>query len=235
MKAIFRRPVLIPFGITMALMLFQQLSGIDAIIFNTVSIFDEAGSSVEDHLAAILVGVVQLVANIGALFVVDRAGRRPLLLISGALMTISMAALGAYFHLKTYYQVDTLGALPLASLLVFMLGFSVGYCTLPYLLMGELLPELVRGPLSSVAGSVNLGIMFVVIKSYHDIKTVLGDDITYWIYGSLCLLSCFFVAFLVPETRGKSLDEIEEYYENKNIKRRDKQKRIKENMSLSDS
>ncbi|XP_021939138.1 facilitated trehalose transporter Tret1-like [Zootermopsis nevadensis] len=126
-KELFRRPVLVPFALTFTLLIFQQVSGIDAIIFYTVSIFHSAGSQIDDHLATILVGLVQLVANFVSLFIVDRAGRRPLLIASGALMCVALAALGVHFHLQKYGMGEGLGLLPLISLTVFMVGFSIGY------------------------------------------------------------------------------------------------------------
>jgi len=212
-KDIFRRPVLVPFALTFTLLIFQQVSGIDAIIFYTVSIFHSAGSQIDDHLATILVGLVQLVANFLSLFIVDRAGRRPLLIASGFLMCVALAALGTHFHLEKHGMAEGLGLLPLISLMVFMVGFSIGYCSIPFLLMGELIPEKPRSFLSSIAGSLNLGIMFIVIKTYHDLKTSVGEDGAFWLYSSVCLCSCFFVYYLVPETKGKSLIEIEEFFE----------------------
>jgi hypothetical protein len=104
--------------------------------------------------------------------------------------------------------------------MVFMAGFSIGYCSIPFLLMGELIPEKQRSFLSSVAGSLNLGIMFIVIKTYHDLKNLIGEDGVFWLYSALCLCSCFFVYFLVPETKGKSLKEIEEFFELSEIPKR---------------
>ena len=212
-KELFRRPVLVPFALTFTLLIFQQVSGIDAIIFYTVSIFHSAGSEVDDHLATIYVGLVQLIANFVSIFIVDRAGRRPLLIASGALMFVALTTLGTHFHLQKHGMYQSLGLLPLISLMVFMIGFSIGYCSIPFLLMGELIPEKQRSFLSSIAGSLNLGIMFVVIKTYHDLKNSIGEDGTFWLYSFVCLCSCFFVYFFVPETKGKSLTQIEEFFE----------------------
>jgi len=60
---------------------------------------------------------------------------------------------------------------------------------------------------------MNLGILFVVIKTYHDLKNAMGEDGTFWLYSFVCLCSCFFVYFLVPETKGKSLREIEKIFD----------------------
>lgn len=96
----FTRPIMLPLIIGLSLLVLQQISGIDAIIFFTVEIFRASGSSINEHLATIMVGLVQLVSNIAALFVVDKSGRKPLLLISAVLMCISMASMGTAFYLK---------------------------------------------------------------------------------------------------------------------------------------
>jgi len=212
-KELFRRPVLVPFALTFTLLIFQVVSGIDTIIVYTVSIFHSAGSELDDHIATIIVGSVLLVANFVSLFIVDWAGRKPLLIASGALMCMALTALGTHFHLQKNGMEQSLGLLPLISLIVFVVGFSIGYCGIPFLLMGELIPEKQRSFLSSIAFSLSLAIVFVVIKTYHDLKNSVGEDGTFWLYSFASLCSCFFVYFLVPETKGKSLTEIEELFE----------------------
>jgi len=235
-KELFRRPVLVPFSLTFTLLIFQQVSGIDAIVFYTVSIFDSAGSQLDDHLATIIVGLVQLVANFASLFIVDRAGRKPLLIASGAIMFVALTALGTHFHLQKYGMEQSLGLLPVISLIVYMVGFSIGYCSIPFLLMGELIPEKQRSFLSSIAGSLNVAVMFVVIKTYHDLKNSVGEDVTFWMYSFISLCSCFFVHFLVPETKGKSLKEIEELFElTKESKRNSNKKEGKQQASESET
>jgi facilitated trehalose transporter len=260
-KELFCRPVLVPFALTFTLLIFQQVIGINAIIFYTVSIFHSAGSELDDHLATIIVGLTQLVANFLSLFIVDRAGRKPLLIASGAIMCVALTALGTHFHLQKNGMHQSLGLLPVISIIVFMvgfsigycgipfllmgelipekqrsflssiagsmnlgvvfmIGFSVGYCSIPFLLMGELIPEKQRSFLSSIAGSMNLGMMFVVTKTYQDLKNSMGEAGTFWLYSFFCLCSCFFVYFLVPETKGRSLTEIEELFELKQESKR---------------
>lgn len=94
-----RRPVLVPFGIAVGILIFQQVSGIDSIVFYTVSIFQASGSTLGEYEATIIVGAVQVVATIAAIMLVDAHGRRPLLLASGATMAVSMTGLGVYFYL----------------------------------------------------------------------------------------------------------------------------------------
>lgn len=159
-----------------------------------------------------------------SLLVIDRAGRRPLLLVSGVTTSLAMALVGTYFYLQDRGRAGGLGLLPVGSLLLFMVGFSVGYANIPFLLMGELLPVRQRSVLSSLAGSFNLGTMFLVIKTYPQLRHAMGTDGTFWLYSALCLASCIFVALLLPETKGKTLDEIESYFEGKHQRAKAKAK-----------
>ena len=96
-----KRQVILPLVIGLTLLTIQQLSGIDSIIFFTVEIFRSAGSSLDSHLSTIIVGLVQVLSNILSLFVVDKAGRKPLLISSGIIMCLSMASMGLAFHLNS--------------------------------------------------------------------------------------------------------------------------------------
>jgi facilitated trehalose transporter len=230
-KELLRQPVIVPFVLTFTLLICQELSGINVIIFNTVSILHSAGSELEDHISTIIVGLVLLVANSVSLFIVDRAGRKPLLIASGAVMCVALTALGTHFHFQKNGMHQSLGLLPVISLIVFMFGYSIGYCGIPFLLMGELIPEKQRSFLSSIVVSMNFGMMFVVIKTFHELKNSMGVDGPFWLYSSVCLCSCFIVYFFVPETKGKSLTEIEELFELRQKSKRNNNKKKEEQIT----
>ncbi|XP_026481106.1 facilitated trehalose transporter Tret1-2 homolog [Ctenocephalides felis] len=213
-KTLTSRPVLCPLGIGLVVLALQQFSGIDSVVFYTVDIFRSSGSSLDGHIATILVGLVQLICNGLSLLLIDRAGRKPLLIGSGAVMSMAMASMGAAFYLHEQGN-DSLGFLPLVSLVVFMIGFSFGYGCIPFLLIGELFPAKQRALLSSIAGSFNLAAMFLVIKTYHMLQDILTSAGTFWLYSILCASSILFVIFCVPETKGKSLEEIERRFQKK--------------------
>lgn len=111
-----------------------------------------------------------------------------------------MASYLLFFYLYSF--------LPLLSLMVFMVGFSIGFGSIPFLLMGELFPTKQRGILSSFAGSFNLLIMFTVIITYHPLEESISTEGTFYLYALLCFLGVIFVIFCVPETKGKSLESI---------------------------
>ncbi|CAK1540404.1 unnamed protein product [Leptosia nina] len=216
-KSLFTRDVFFsssvkkPLVIGFALLFLQQFSGIDTIIYFTVEIFQNAGSTLNPMIATIIVGAVQLFSNGVSTMLVDRAGRRPLLLLSSVTMCISMVSMGAAFYFE-FANASWLGYLPIISLVVFMLGFSLGFGGLPFLLLGELFPKHYRSQLSAMASAVNLSSMFVVLKSYHPLEQVITSAGTFWMYAAFCGLAFFFVMFFVPETKGKSLAEIEQHF-----------------------
>uniref|UniRef100_A0A182Q0V3 Major facilitator superfamily (MFS) profile domain-containing protein n=1 Tax=Anopheles farauti TaxID=69004 RepID=A0A182Q0V3_9DIPT len=211
-EALVRREILIPFGIGLVLLSIQQLSGIDAVVFFTVEIFRSAGSSMDGHVATIIVGTVQVLSNGASLFVVDRAGRKPLLIMSGLIMCVAMASMGAAFHLNSIGN-TCFGYLPVVSLIVFMIGFSIGFGSIPFLLMGELFPTAQRSLLSSLAGSFNLAMMFTVIKTYHPLEDLITTSGTFLIYSVLCALGVVFVITCVPETKGHELESIQKLFQ----------------------
>ncbi|XP_041988024.1 facilitated trehalose transporter Tret1-like [Aricia agestis] len=223
-EVFFSSAVMRPLVVGFALLFFQQFSGIDAVIFFTVEIFQSAGSTLDAMTATVVVGVVQLLSNGVSTMLVDRSGRRPLLLLSGATMCLSMLSMGAAFYFEFEHE-SLLGYLPIASLVVFMLGFSLGFGGLPFLLLGELFPTHYRSQLSAMASAVNLLSMFTVIKSYHSLEHLLTSAGTFWMYACFCAVAFVFVLTMVPETKGKSLAEIERAFRGK---------KKKENINLQD-
>lgn len=124
------RGLIISFG----LMFFQQVSGINAVIFYTTDIFNAAGTGIDAEIATILVGVMQVIATFVASLIVDRLGRRILLLISDSVMALCTLFLGIYFFMKQRdpASVDGLGWLPIVSLCLFIVTFSLGFGPVPW-------------------------------------------------------------------------------------------------------
>lgn len=120
--------------ICLGLMFFQQVSGINAVIFFTTDIFIAAGSGIEPDIATIIVGVMQVAATFVASLVVDKLGRRILLLVSDAVMALCTLMLGIYFFMKDRDadSVSSIGWLPVVSLCLFIVAFSIGFGPVPW-------------------------------------------------------------------------------------------------------
>ncbi|XP_072402989.1 facilitated trehalose transporter Tret1-2 homolog isoform X1 [Diabrotica undecimpunctata] len=197
--------------VALGLMFFQQFSGINAVIFYTTKIFKESGSSLDEKYCTVIVGVVNFVSTFIAAMLIDRLGRKILLYISSVSMIVSLAVLGIYFFLKDVAHTDlsVLGWLPLVSFMVYVLGFSLGYGPIPWLMMGEILPAKIRGPAASIATAFNWTCTFIVTKTFLLIIKAIGIHFTFWMYGIIVIVSLFFAFIFVPETRGISLADIE--------------------------
>ncbi|XP_034104789.1 facilitated trehalose transporter Tret1-2 homolog isoform X3 [Drosophila albomicans] len=184
-KDIFQKKYFKPVSIAVALMIFQQLSGISAVIFYTVMIFNMSDSSVDSYLSTIIVGTVNFMASLLAIFNIDHAGRKVLLIISALSMIITLFVLSAFFYCKSReMNLDGVGWVPLVCLVIYVLGFSMGFGPIPWLMMGEILPSRIRAPAASLVVGCNWGFTFIVTKTFQDL--------------------------IVPETKNKSLEQIEE-------------------------
>lgn len=190
-------------------MFFQQMSGINAVIFYTTTIFQASGSAMPAEIASIVVATVQTIMSGVAALIVDRAGRKPLLMFSSSVMTVSLVALGYYFNLKTNgSDVSNLGWLPLTSLTLFIISFSVGLGPIPWMLMGELFPSETKAVASGLAVMLNWFLVFLVTKTFPAMQEGLGPDVTFWFFAVIMVAATAFTHFFIPETKGKSFQEI---------------------------
>ncbi|XP_018308753.1 facilitated trehalose transporter Tret1 isoform X2 [Mycetomoellerius zeteki] len=203
------RPLLISLG----LMLFQQMSGINAVIFYTVQIFQDAGSTIDENISTIIIGIVNFISTFVAASVIDKLGRKMLLYISAILMILTLFSLGGFFYVKSMgVDVTAFGWLPLVSLIVYVIGFSLGFGPIPWLMMGEILPAKIRGSAASIATAFNWMCTFIVTKTFEDVIGVIGAHGTFWMFGIIVVVGFVFVIVSVPETRGRSLEEIEKRF-----------------------
>jgi Na+/melibiose symporter-like transporter len=135
-----RKAMLIAFG----LMFFQQLSGVNAVIFYTTTIFSEAKFDLKPESATIVIGVIQVLSTIVATMTVDKVGRRLLLVVSDSLMAICTLTLGVYYGVKERSgdgAVEGYGMVPLLSLCVFISAFSLGFGPVAWIMIGEIIEE----------------------------------------------------------------------------------------------
>ncbi|XP_044269112.1 facilitated trehalose transporter Tret1-like isoform X1 [Tribolium madens] len=195
--------LLICFG----LMFFQQLGGINAVIFYVGTIFEEADSGLSASDVTILVGVMQVIATFVSSLVIDKFGRKILLLISGFIMAIAGILLGIYFSLKD--NVSGIGFLPILGVCIFIIVFSLGFGPIPWMISSEVFPAEIKSNASSAAGTFNWFLAFLVTKFYGDLAKEIGTDVTFYIFSGVSLVGVVFIFFIVPETKGKTLDEIQ--------------------------
>ena len=199
------RPILISVG----LMFFQQAGGVNAVMFYTASIFETAGFTNSGSMPSIIIAVVQVVATFVASLLLDRLGRRFLLIFAGVFMSISCFTLGLYYYLTEYHDASHLGWLSLTSMAVYIAAFSIGWGPVPWIVMAEILPVRVKGLGSGLSLVISWLLAFVVTKEFSTLETYLSAYGAFWLFGGACFVSVLFVIFIVPETKGQSLQQIE--------------------------
>lgn len=205
--------------LVVVLMALQQLSGIDAIIFFLQTIFQKSASSLDPTTSSIVVGVVQVAATLVAALLVERAGRRLLLGVSGSLMAASLAALLVYFlfHKELEVDLNAFSWLPISCLSAFVFVYCIGFGPLPFLMMAEFLPLEARSWGCGLATCVNWSLMFVVVRVFNLLLNNIGEAATFGIFCAICILGTLFVLTLVPETQGKTPTEIRQYLQDREI------------------
>lgn len=192
--------------VAVVLMAVSQLSGINAIMYYSTKIFATAGVGVKDAFASsVVIGVVNVLFTFVALGFVDRAGRRPLLLIGLAVQVVALAVTGWMFYAGRG------GPALLAAILVYIGAFAMALGPIPWILCSEIFPARVRGRAMSLATFTIWTACYGVAQTFPMLNdsAAVGPAKTFWIYGAFSLLGFFFVFSHVPETKGKTLEEIE--------------------------
>ncbi|XP_053619872.1 facilitated trehalose transporter Tret1 isoform X2 [Plodia interpunctella] len=208
------------FYISCALVFFQQFSGINAVLFYMTSIFDAAGAGIDSAYATIIIGAVQVVASGITPIVVDRLGRRILLMISSCGAAVGLGLLGMYFLLSAVESsvLPSIGFLPILALVLFILTYCWGLGPLPWAVMGELMATEVKAVAAPMATAVCWTLSFLVTRYYGPIASAVGLYTAFWIFGICCVVAFFFSMIVVPETKGKSLQEIQDILAGKSSK-----------------
>ncbi|VVC94595.1 unnamed protein product [Leptidea sinapis] len=198
--------------ITFTLGAFQQTSGVAVVLFFATTIFELAGSTIRSDVATIIIGVTRLVSSLIAPAFVERSGRKKLLLISMAACAFSLSLLGLYFYLDRIGSswLESIGWLPLVALIVYFFCYEAGFGTIPNAIVGEMFRVNVRSNGSALAITMTWLVGFALTTSFNSMVEALGGDVTFWLFGASCILAFLFTYFCLPETKGKTLKEIQD-------------------------
>ncbi|KAG5675998.1 hypothetical protein PVAND_005853 [Polypedilum vanderplanki] len=213
-KSVLRNARLIkPVMITCGLMIFQRFTGANSFGFYAVKIFRQTFTGMNPHGGAVAVGFVQLLASMLSGLLIDTVGRIPLLIISSVFMSLALASFGSYVH---YDENNVTGGnndwIPLLCVLIFTIAFSLGISPISWLLIGELFPLEYRSIGSSIATSFSYFCAFLGVKTFVDFQQLLGLDGAFWLFACISCVGLCFVIMVVPETKGKDLDEMDPKY-----------------------
>lgn len=199
------RPALL---IGVCLGVLQRVTGIDIAFFYGPTIFEFAGikSLRIDIVSGLGVGTAFVLGQIVSLVLIDRLGRRPLLLLGYAGMVCGLVPLGLAFAVGG--ESGLLGWMAVGGVILLAFAWAVGPSGVTFLLISEVYPQNVRGPAMSVA-TVAIWLSFLVMTStFLTTVDIFGESTTFWGYSLICLIAMGAVYFLVPETKGKTLEEI---------------------------
>jgi sugar porter (SP) family MFS transporter len=200
-----RSAMLVGIGLAIA----QQVTGINTVIYYAPTIFKFAGlsSSSSAILASVGVGIVNVLLTVVAMQWIDRVGRRPLLLISLAGMALSLFVLGGAFLLPQFK--GALGWIAVGSLMSYVGFFAFGLGPVFWLILSEIYPLRIRGRAMSVGTAFNWLSNLIVALTFLTLTTAIGKSGAFFLFGAITVGAWFFAWFLVPETKGKSLEQIE--------------------------
>jgi sugar porter (SP) family MFS transporter len=199
-------------GVTVAIL--QQITGINSVFFYAPMIFEQSGIGTDAaFMQAVLVGLVNLVFTVLAILLIDKVGRRPLLASGLVVIAVCMLLLAYGFGSATYSPsgelVDINATLILIGILGFVAGFAFSLGPVMWVLFSELFPNRVRGIAISFVGLINSTVSFIVQLVFPWELENFGNSMTFLIYGLFAIAGLAIVLKILPETKGKSLEELE--------------------------
>jgi SP family xylose:H+ symportor-like MFS transporter len=194
------------------LSVFQQFVGINVVMYYAGNIFRNMGASTSTSLLqTIIVGAINMLFTIIAIFTVDRFGRRPLMITGAVIMAISMLSLGlSFFGNQT-------GIIALVFMLTYIAGFSMSWGPVTWVLLSEIFPNSIRGAMSVAVATLWIANLIVswtfpILNDNVWLTEKFHHGFSYCIYGLMGIMAAWFVYKFIPETKGKSLEEIEKLW-----------------------
>lgn len=203
-----------PLTIIVVFLAATQFTGVNAITFYCVSIMQSAvGGDFNEYTAMLIVDALRVVASLVACILLRRMGRRPLALTSGIGCTISLLSLALFTFLqKIHTTFPHYSIFSFLSLMSYMCFVMLGLMPLPWTMLGELFPLSAREHGSGIASSVAFLSMFVVVKCNPFMFETIGVSGTFLVYGSVALAETVFLYAMLPETKNKTLQEVEDSF-----------------------
>ncbi len=221
------RPAL---AVGIGLAIFQQVTGINTVIYYAPVIIQSAGISSASGaiLATAGIGLVNVLMTVISMRLIDRAGRRPLLLTGIAGMAVTLGFLGLVFRNASHSS--TFAWLAVISMMAYVASFAISLGPIFWLLISEIYPLKIRNSAEGIAATFNWGSNLIVALTFLTLVEHLGPSWTFWLYGLSAVGAWIFSYYFAPETKGRTLEEIEEFW-----RRRSSAKRNSNPVAPSDS
>jgi sugar porter (SP) family MFS transporter len=204
---VFQPGIRVAMIIAIVLAVFQQITGINSILYYGPEIFKDAGAGTHAaFVQTVLVGIVNVSFTFVAIFTVDKLGRKALL-VFGAL------SMGLFIFLTALsFQLGLSGAWTLLFVLCYIGSFAVSLGPVVWVYVSELFPTRIRGRAMAVATLCLWCACYLVSQTFPDLVERLGRPVPFYIYGAMCMIMALFVWLVVPETKGRTLEEIEQWW-----------------------
>ncbi|XP_053211820.1 facilitated trehalose transporter Tret1-like isoform X2 [Panonychus citri] len=206
-----------PFFYACGILFFQQASGINAVIFNELDIFILSGIKMNPNYCSIILNGVAVIATIASASVSDRFGRKVLLFVSGVGNTLALFSLSVCFYLtkKDPNFGQNYGWIALLSTIAYLAFFALGYGPIPWAIAPEMSPYFARGFITAIGTFLNWGTAFLVTKEFEKMEHLLTPAGSFAFFTIISFIGLLFTSFVLPETKGKSIDEILAIFEKK--------------------
>ncbi|KAJ8965626.1 hypothetical protein NQ314_004018 [Rhamnusium bicolor] len=204
-----KRSVKKAFVIGVGLAFIKILTGIDPITSYASQIFDNTDTLMGTKLAAIIFSTFPVFSIIPQALIIDRWGRKILLIISQFAMAFCLLATGLSLCLKSENSNNVLDYIPFVSLCLFMVGFSVGIGPIGWIITAEIFEEKIKGRATSVCTFLVWFLAFGNVKLFGVVESAWDISVPFFLYSCVSFIGAFFVLILVPETKNKTFDEIE--------------------------
>ncbi|XP_022834751.1 facilitated trehalose transporter Tret1-like [Spodoptera litura] len=205
-----RRTMLICF----TLMLFQQLAGFGIVVMSAPRVFALAGVPLPWTITTLILVSNHLVATVFATLLIDRVGRRFLLLLSAMLMCICGTTIGTVFWLQEILDIQNtvfkyITSVPIVCIFVFVYAYALGFGSIPWLMASELCRMDIKAFVTATAATISWFLVFVSNSTVHRLLRIVAIYKMFWIYASFTFTAFFFVYFVVPETKDLSIADIQ--------------------------
>ncbi|XP_046416644.1 facilitated trehalose transporter Tret1-2 homolog isoform X1 [Neodiprion fabricii] len=229
LRAILQPKVIKPFIVLALYFLIYQWSGTNAITFYAVEIFQASGAKMDKNYLTMILGAVRLVSTVAACILCRRCGRRPLTFVSSIGCALSMLGLGIYKFAtmaeaaeaakvaKAAGTTDVIlnsahSWIPVFCIFSYTIFCTLGFLVIPWVMIGEVYPVQVRGIVGGLTTMSAHIFVFTVVKSFPFLRVALTEPGIYLMFGMIPLLGTVYLYIFLPETKGRSLQEIEDYY-----------------------
>ena len=208
--------IIIALVLSLALMFFQQFCGINAVLFYGASIATSANIPHAEVASTLGIGLTQVIVTFIGVILIDLVGRKKLLVFGGIFLFIGTSLLAIYYIVAcpdksghSLCNTQSFHFMAVIALVVFITGFSIGWGAIPWVMMSELAPLKVRALMSGIVTAVNWSFSTIVTMFFKHYQTAVRPYGAWWTFAGVTFLSIPFVIFLLPETKGKTLEEIQ--------------------------